>query len=99
MIDRENLESEIRQLVTTTTDGTGLSNSLFSPPDGLFCKMIEAQIDRQVILQSELYRIAQDRVHDLLDIEDECFAQARVEIARRAQALPIRGLQDVDASH
>ena len=99
MTDRKSLEREIRHLVATTTDGTQLSNSLLSPPDGLFCKLGSAVAEREAVVNSELYRVAQDRIHDLLDIEYECFAQARVEIARLAQALPIRGLQAVEANH
>ena len=99
MTDRETHVNEIRQLVATTTDGTGLSNALFSPPHGLFCKLGSTLAERQAILNSDLYRIAQDRIQDLLEIEEECYAQARVEIARLAQARPIRGLQEADASH
>ena len=97
--DRESLENEIRRLVAAMTDGTGLSNALFSTPDGLFSKLGPTRIDREAILRSDLYRIAQDRIHDLTEIEEECFAKARVEIARLAQAQPIRGLLASDANH
>ena len=99
MTERETLKNEIRHLVAKATDGTILSNLLFSPPNGLFSRLGAARERREEIMKSELYRIAQDRIHDLLDIEAECYAQARVEIVRWAQARPIRGLAELAASH
>jgi|GEM_PF-5059349 len=99
MTDRETLENEIVRLVTTSTDGVSLSNALFSPPDGLFCMLAPEQADRPAMLNSDLYRVAQDRIHDLMEIEDECLAKARVKIAKLAQSLPVKGLQTIESSH
>ena len=99
MTERESLENEIRHLVATATDGTILYNLLFSLPNGLFSRLGAMRERREEIVKSELYRIAQDRIHDLLDIEAECYAQARMEIVRWAQARPIRGLAELAASH
>jgi hypothetical protein len=99
MTERETLENEIRHLVATATDGTTLSNLLFSPPNGLFSQLGVTRELREDIVKSELFRVAQDRIHDLLDIEAECYAQARVEIERQAQARPIRGLAELATTH
>ena len=99
MTERETTEDEIRHLVATTMDGTVLSNLLFSPPHGLFCRLGFARELREEIVKSEIYRVAQGRIHDLLDIEAACYAEARVEIERQAHARPIRGLAELATSH
>lgn len=99
IMNREAIETDIRRLVETSIDGVDLSNALFSPPDGLFCKLGPTFDDRQAIIGSDLYNLAQARVHDLMEIEADCLAKARVEIARQVQALPVRGLQNAETSH
>ncbi len=68
MSEREQLESEIRKLLATETHPIRLSNKLFSPPDGLFCLigMPLTYAERREVAAGELFKAAQDRVHELM---------------------------------
>ena len=65
--ERQELEAEIRRLIQTETHPTRLSNRLFSPPEGLFCRigMPLTEAERRVIASGELFKAAQQRVHEL----------------------------------
>ena len=65
MTGREQIEAEIRTLLQTETRATILSNKLFSPPDGLFCRMGATEAERRESGRGELFRLAQKRVREL----------------------------------
>jgi hypothetical protein len=65
MTDREQIEAEIHSLLQTETRATLLSNKLFSPPDGLFCRLGPTEAERRAIGRGELFRLAQKRVREL----------------------------------
>ena len=58
------------------TGATALSNRLFSPPAGLFCRLGPTEAERRVISTGELFRSAQRRVHDLAYEESAALAEA-----------------------
>lgn len=65
MTDREQIEADIRTLLATETRATVLSNKLFSPPYGLFCRLGPTEEERREIGRGELFRQAQRRVREL----------------------------------
>lgn len=65
MTDRELVEDEILALLRTETRTTLLSNKLFGQHTGLFCRLATDQEGRRAVSQSELFKQAQARVHEL----------------------------------
>lgn len=65
MTDHQQIEAEIRSLLQTETRATVLSNKLFSPPNGLFCRLGPTEAERREIGRGELFRLAQKRVREL----------------------------------
>ena len=65
MTDRERIEADIRALLQSEARATILSNKLFSPPDGLFCRLGATEAVRREIGRGELFRAAQDRINEL----------------------------------
>ena len=51
MIERDNIEKQIREQLTTETSGILLSNKLFSP-DGLFNQLAHTEDERRIVSQS-----------------------------------------------
>lgn len=74
MIERENIEKQIRELLTTETSGILLSNKLFRP-DGLFNQLAHTEDERRIVAQSPLFRQAQTRVSELKRKEAAEFAR------------------------
>ncbi len=73
MNEREQLESEIRKLLATEIHPIRLSNKLFSPPEGLFCRIGQplTQEGRREVASGDLFKTAQDRVHELMWAESD----------------------------
>ena len=67
MTDREELEGAIRTLLATEQHAVLLSNKLFSPPGGLFCRLAvgTTEVQRREIVSGELFRSAQRRIREL----------------------------------
>lgn len=65
MDTREQVENEIRELLTTETRTTVLSNKLFEQGTGLFGKLASTEEERRALVQTELFRTAQKRVREL----------------------------------
>lgn len=67
MTEREQLEADIRQLLVTETHAIRLSNRLFSPPDGLFCRIgwPLTPEQRRELAAGELFKAAQQRIQEL----------------------------------
>ena len=67
MTEREELEAAIRLLIDTEQHAVLLSNKLFSPPEGLFCRMASGttEVQRREIASGELFRSAQRRIREL----------------------------------
>jgi hypothetical protein len=90
MPDKAKLEEEIRKLLVSDLDAVTLSNSLFSPPDGLFCRLGVTEEERRVIIQTPLFREAQHRITELQQMEREAFARALAE-CRNLQKAETKG--------
>jgi hypothetical protein len=65
MTEREQIESQIRDLMREELPSVVMSNRLFSPPHGLFCRIGTSEAIRREIIQGELFRAAQDRITEL----------------------------------
>lgn len=76
MPDRERIETEIRELLTTETRTTVLSNKLFQQGTGLFAQIGTALEERREIVTSELFRAAQARVRELQYRDAEALRKA-----------------------
>jgi hypothetical protein len=63
--DRDQIESEIKQLLATETRTTVLSNRLFQQGTGLFTRLAATEAEWRQVVGSELFRAAQQRVRDL----------------------------------
>ena len=57
MTDREQVEEEIRRVLSTATNAIPLSNQMFRP-DGLFSRLADTEAERRVVAQSPLFREA-----------------------------------------
>jgi hypothetical protein len=79
MTEREQIESQIRDLLRLELPSVVMSNRLFSPPHGLFCRIGTTEEIRREIGRGELFRAAQDRINEL-----ECEELARVRTPRQA---------------
>ncbi len=67
MTELEELEEEIRTVIATEKHAVVLSNKLFSPPSGLFCRLAEGttEAQRRRIASGELFKGAQRRIREL----------------------------------
>ena len=70
------IEAAIREELRTETSGIRLSNKLFSPPDGLFCRLGATEEERRAIIQTPLFREAQERLALLREQEHAAFTRA-----------------------
>ena len=61
------MEGAIRNLIATEQHAVILSNKLFSPPLGLFCRLAvdTTEAQRREIASGELFRDAQRRIREL----------------------------------
>lgn len=66
MTEHETIEQEIRSLLTAEMSATSFSNRVFGQFTGLFSKLGKTREQRESIIQSELWKQAQDRFHELL---------------------------------
>ena len=88
MIEREQIEEQIREALARETHAIPLSNTLFQP-DGLFSRLAGTEAERRVVAQSPLFRQAQKRLSDLQRQEAADFGR----VVQQAQAvLPEGGL-------
>src|SRR5438132_1796880 len=81
MTERERVEEQIREVLTTESHAIPLSNKLFRP-DGLFNQLAKTEGERRIVVQSSLFKQAQRRLMELEEKEATEFAQA----VRQAQA-------------
>jgi hypothetical protein len=88
MTERDEIEQQIREALATATSAILLSNQLFSP-EGLFNQLATTQSERQVVVESALFKQAQQRLMVLRKIEAAEFAR----VVEHAQAgAPAEGL-------
>ena len=64
MAAEQEVESEIKDLLSTEQRPTGLQRKLFAP-DGLFGKLARSQEERSLLVQTPLFREAQKRITEL----------------------------------
>jgi hypothetical protein len=88
MNDRERLEQEIRDLLTADLSSVEFSNRVFGQFHGLFPRLGPTEAERRVIVQSELWKQAQDRVREL----------ERQELERRRPVRPAARPEPADAA-
>jgi hypothetical protein len=81
MTEREHIEEQIRELLTTETSGIILSNKLFAP-GGLFGLLGATEEERRAVVQTSLFRQAQARISELQRKEAAEFAR----VVEQAQA-------------
>ena len=65
MDERDQIETEIRGLLTADLDAVTLSNRLYQQGTGLFVRLGTTPEERQAIVQSALWKEAQTRVREL----------------------------------
>ncbi len=99
MTQRETLEAEIAAAINNATNGTELSNDLFAAPDGLFGRLATIENNHREITRSALYRRAQDRIHELDELELDCLKKLRADIARTNAAVPSNLGQPAEVVH
>jgi hypothetical protein len=76
MTDREQIEAQVRELLVTETSAIELSNKLFEPPNGLFCRLGLTEEERRGVVQSPLFRAARERLAELREKEVAAFTRA-----------------------
>ena len=81
MSTRQQIEEQIRELLANETRAIPLTNQLFSP-DGLFAQLGPTLEERRAVVNSELFRQAQQRVSELQQQEAEEFSR----LVRQAKA-------------
>ncbi len=99
MKERETLEAEIATAIANATNGTELSNELFAAPDGLFGRLAAIENNHREISRTALYRRAQDRIHELDELELDCLKKLRADIARTNAAVPLNLGQSAEVVH
>jgi hypothetical protein len=65
MSDREQLEQEIRDLLTADLSSVEFSNRVFGQFYGLFPRLGPTEADRRAIVQTDLWKQAQNRLREL----------------------------------
>jgi hypothetical protein len=63
--EREELERQVRELLTADLDYITLTNLLFQQETGLFARLGKTEEQRRELVQSELWALAQARRHEL----------------------------------
>ena len=90
MDTREQIEAEIRGLLSAETRTTVLSNKLFQQGTGLFARLAETEEERRALVRTDLFRAAQRRVRDLQHRDAEALRET-VRVLRGS--LPDDGVQ------
>lgn len=70
MIDREQIEAQIRKVLATETRAIALSEALFRR-GGLFSQLATSRAEREALVQTPLFQEAQRRLSDLQEKELE----------------------------
>ena len=65
MNEREELERQVRELLTADLDYVTLTNHLFRQETGLFARLGRTEEQRRALVKSELWVLAQARRHEL----------------------------------
>lgn len=76
MVDRERIEAQIREALSTATSAILLSNRLFAQGTGLFVLLGRTEEERRTVVQSPLFRDAQNRLSGLRQKEAAEFAES-----------------------
>jgi hypothetical protein len=88
MTEREQIEEQIREALATEGSAILLSNRLFSP-EGLFNRLAPTQAERERVVQSSLFKQAQERLIELRKREIAEFERA---VEQAQAAMPGDGL-------
>lgn len=75
MIQREQIEQQIREVLATETRAVSFSNRLFSQ-GGLFSQLATTTEERRALVQTDLFREANRRLSVLQQQEAAVFVQA-----------------------
>ncbi|MFO0867150.1 MAG: hypothetical protein U0744_21345 [Gemmataceae bacterium] len=94
MSNQQEIESAIREVLSTETDGLSLSDKLFHP-NGLFAKLANNAEERGELVRSPLFQAAQQRLNELQLQEADAFS---VETGRLASTGTPRMVQSLDVS-
>ncbi len=81
MTEKQRIEAQIRQVIAAEASAILLSDKLFSP-GGLFNQLARTEEERRVVVQSSLFKEAQERLATLRRHEAAEF----VRIVEKAQA-------------
>ena len=65
MSEREEVEQQIRELLTADLDSVTLSNKLFQQGTGLFGILGKTEQERRELVRSDLFKMAQARLREL----------------------------------
>lgn len=65
MDEREQIERQIRELLTADLDAVTYSNRLFQQGTGLFARLGRTLEERRAIIQTDLFRTAHGRLREL----------------------------------
>jgi hypothetical protein len=84
MIIKEELERQIRELLSANLDSVTLSNRLFQQGTGLFVLLGQTEQERREIVHSQLWKLARERLNELERRDLERFR----EVARVEQSQP-----------
>jgi hypothetical protein len=85
MPERDEIEQQIRDVLSRESHAIPLSNQLFSP-DGLFSRLAATEEERRSLVQSPLFREAKRRFLELQQAEAKEFARV-VEQAEAAEPM------------
>jgi hypothetical protein len=75
MTDRKAIEKQLEEALGTESSAIALSNRLFSP-DGLFNQLASTEKERGALVQSSLFKQAQEQLAKLRRAEAAMFSRA-----------------------
>ena len=88
MNEREELERQIRELLTADIDSITLSNRLFQQGSGLFARLGQRRNNGAKVVHSELWKLAQARLHELERSDLERFR----DVVKVVRSITLRGV-------
>jgi hypothetical protein len=80
--EREELERQIRELLTADLDAVTLSNKLFQQGTGLFVRLGRTEEERRGLVRSELWSLCQARLRELEKRDLERFREVVKEVEK-----------------
>ena len=83
MTTDDELWAEVAALIDSAKSAVHFSNQLFSPPDGLFCRLGRTEADRRAIIESDLFKRARTKIRELESRESDLLREINEQFGDR----------------